>query len=59
MVYSESCYIQSAGIFKIWGIFKYLPCIYDKALVNFTAIINFTNYNYFLKDCLVELNILR
>ena len=51
LVHSEPRYIQSAGIFKIWGIFRTLQYIYDEALIIFTAIIIFTNYNYFRKAC--------
>ena len=58
LVYSEPRYIQNAGIFKIWGIFRYRPRIYYEALIDFTAIIIFTNYNYFCKACRVEVNIL-
>ena len=39
-------YIHNAGIFKIWGIFRYLPRIYDEALINVAAIIIFPNYSY-------------
>ena len=47
--YSEPCHIQNAGILKIWGIFRTLSHIYDEALIIFSAIIIFTNYNYFRK----------
>ena len=46
---SEPRYIQNASIFKIWGIFRTLPYIYDEALIIFMAIIIFANYNYFRK----------
>ena len=59
MVYPESGYIQHAGIFKIWGIFKTLSHIYDEAFIVFTAIIISTNDNNFCKACSVEINILR
>ena len=44
--YSEPCYIQNTGIFKIWGIFRTLSHIYDETLIICMAIIVFTNYNY-------------
>ena len=59
LVHSEPRYIQNAGIFKIWEIFRTLSYIYDVALIIFTGIIIFTNYNYFRKACHVEINILR
>ena len=43
LVHSEPRYTQNAGIFKIWGIFRTLPHIYEEALIIFTAIIIFTN----------------
>ena len=33
LVYSEPCYIQQAGIFKIRGIFRTLSNIYNEALI--------------------------
>ena len=42
--YSEPRYIQNAGVFKIWGIFRTLSHIYDEALIIYTAVIIFTNY---------------
>ena len=57
-MYSEPRYIQNAGIFKIGGIFRYLPHIYDETLINFTAVIIFTNYNYLRKICRVEIDVL-
>ena len=59
LVHSEPCYIQNAGIFKIRGIFWTLTYICDEVLIIYTAIIIFTNLNYFCKACRVELNILR
>ena len=59
VAYSEPWYIQNAGIFKIWDIFRTLSHIYDEMLIIFMAIIIFTNYNYFRKACRVEINILR
>ena len=41
LVRSETHYIQNVGMFKIWGIF-----IYNEALIIFTFIIIFPNYNY-------------
>ena len=58
LVYSEPVYIQNAGIFKIWGIFRILSHIYDEALIIFTAILIFKNYNCFCKACCVAINIL-
>ena len=53
LVYSEPRYIQNPGIFRT------LSHIYSEALIIFTAIIIFTNYNYFRKACRIEINILR
>ena len=36
-----------------------LSHIYDEALIIFTVVNVFTNYNYFLQACRVEMNILR
>ena len=59
LVHSEPWYIQNTGIWKIWGIFRTLSYVYNEALIIFTAIIIFTNYNYFRKTCHVEIYILR
>ena len=59
LVYSESRYIQNAGIFKILGIFTTLSYVYDEALIILTAIIILKNYNYFRKAWRVEINIAR
>ena len=59
LVHSEPPYIQNAGIFKIWGIFRILWYIYYEALIIFTTMIIFTNYDYFHKAYRVEINILR
>ena len=53
--YSWPCYIPNAGIFKIWGIFGTPLYICDEALIIFTDIIIFTNYNYFRKACRAEI----
>ena len=62
--FSEPWYIQYPDILRTLAYskseaFRTLSLIYDKALIFFTAIIIFTNYNYFLKTCLVEINTLR
>ena len=54
--YSEPRYIQNVGKFKIWGIFITLSCIYDEVFIIFTAIIIFTNYNYFRNKYLEEVS---
>ena len=56
LVYSEPRYIQNAGILKILGIFRALSHIYSEALIIFTAIIIFTNYNNFRKAYRAETN---
>ena len=47
--YSEPRYIQNAVIFKIWGIFRSLAHIYDKALIIFMAKIILTIFIIFAK----------
>ena len=56
LVYSEPRYIQNAGILKILGIFRALSHTYSEALIIFTAIIIFTNYNNFRKAYRAETN---
>ena len=53
LVYSEFRYIQNTGIFRT------LSHIYNETLIISTAMISFTNYNYFCKAFRVEINILR
>ena len=55
VVYSGPLYIQNAGIFR--DMFRTLSHICDETF--FTAIIIFTNYNYFRKTYHIEINILR
>ena len=52
-------YIQNPNTFRTRSIFRTLPHIFDEPLIIFTAIIIFTNYNYFRKACRIEINILR
>ena len=47
--YSEPRYIQNAGLFKTWGIYRTLSHIYNEA----------HKYNYFRKACRDEINLLR
>ena len=57
--YSEPRHIHNSGIFRAASIFRTLSHIYNEALTIFTAIVIFTNYNYFCKVCRVEINIWR
>ena len=59
LIHSEPDYIQNDGMFKIWGIFRTLSYICYEALIIYTVIIIFTNYNNFRKACRVEINIWR
>ena len=57
LTYSQLCYIQNPTIFRTLAYSK--SEVYSEPLIIFTAIIIFTNCNYFHKACLVEINILR
>ena len=69
--YSEPRHIHNSGTFRTplhserWHIQNLrhiqnpVGHIYDEALIIFTALIIFINYNYFRKACLVEISILR
>ena len=53
LLYSELHYIHNAGIFRT------VYHIYSEAVLVFTVITIFTNYNYFRKAYRVEINIWR
>ena len=62
--YSESWYIQKPAMLRTLAYSEFEAHsepshIYDEALIIFTVIIIFTNYNYFCKACHFEMNILR